>query len=78
MTFDEWLKLGYDNGWCGPAICHTHDGLPLSDAEYQEFEDGYDPCVHVIRLYEDAEQKAEIEENHSPSQWRASNLGFMA
>lgn len=77
-TFEEWLAEGYQNGWCGPAICHTHDGLPMSDEEYQAFEDGEDPCMHVIRLYEDTEQKAAVEENHTPSQWRASNSGLIA
>jgi hypothetical protein len=32
--------------------------------------------VHVIRLYEDLDQKAGVEENHSPSVWRASNRGL--
>jgi hypothetical protein len=78
MTFQEWLQQGYDNGWCGPSVCYTHDGLPMSDLEFQEFEDGNDPCMHVIRLYEDVEQKTQIEENHSPSQWRAAGEGLIA
>ena len=35
----------------------------------QEAEDD-DICIHIIRLYSDAEQKASIERDHSPSQWR--------
>lgn len=74
-TFDEWLQIGLTNGWCGPAVCAIHDGLPTSAAEDAELDES-DPCVHVIRLYEDAEVKAAVEENHSPSIWRATNSGF--
>jgi hypothetical protein len=74
-TFDEWLQEGISNGFVGPAICYTHDGLPLSEQEDEEFEEG-DPCIHILRLYEDRETKNAVEENHSPSTWRASNAGF--
>jgi hypothetical protein len=37
--------------------------------EDEEFYEG-DPCVHIIRLYEDIDDKKEVEENHSPSLWR--------
>lgn len=77
MTFDEWLKLGFDAGFCGPAVCSTHDGVPTSASEDIEFENGDEPCVHVLRLYEDLEVKAAVEESHAPSQWRASNAGLV-
>jgi hypothetical protein len=32
--------------------------------------------MHILRLYEDLEMKKAVEENHSPSVWRASNAGF--
>lgn len=71
MSFDEWLKIGMDNGWCGPTICYTHDGLPMSEEEWLEEEaNGEPPCMHIIRLYEDDEHRQEIEESHSPSVWR--------
>lgn len=75
MTFDEWLEIGYNNGWCGPAVCQTHDGVPMTASEEQEFETG-DPCVHVVRLYETDAVKTDVEENHAPSVWRASNSGL--
>jgi hypothetical protein len=75
MTFDEWLKLGYDNGWVGPDVCETHDGVPMSASEEKEFEDG-DPCIHIVRLYESTDIKRDVEENHSPSIWRATNKGW--
>jgi hypothetical protein len=75
MTFDEWLEFGFNKGWCGPAVCETHDGLPTSEAEDEEFSEG-DPCVHIVRLYDDVETKLAVEENHAPSVWRASNRGY--
>jgi hypothetical protein len=71
MTVDEWLKFGFEQGFCGPAVCETHDGLPMSEAESVEFETS-DPCIHVVRLYESAEVKAAVEEYHSPSVWRVN------
>lgn len=76
IEFDEWLQQGLTLGFVGPAICHTHDGLPLSETEDADFEDGGDPCIHILRLYEDKKTKQSIEENHSPSVWRATNSNF--
>ena len=73
MDFDEWKQLGYDNKWIGPAVCSTHDGIPMSNEEDQEFIEGNDPCVHVLRLYESEEVKLQVEAAHSPSIWRATN-----
>jgi hypothetical protein len=71
VTFDEWLQVGMDEGWCGPPVCATHDGVPTTVVEDDEISD--DPCLHVIRLYEDADTKAAVEANHPPSVWRATN-----
>jgi hypothetical protein len=70
MTFNEWITYGIEKGWCGPPVCYTHDGLPMSEQEYTEFDEGQDPCTHIVRMYEDIDMKKEIEDNHSPSQWR--------
>ena len=75
-TFDEWLQEGLDLNFCGPAICYPHDGLPLTEAEDEQFSEGSDPCLHILRLYESPEMKKAVEENHSPSVWRATNSGF--
>jgi len=72
ITFDEWISYGIEKGWCGPPVCYTHDGLPMSEQEYAEFDEGQDPCTHVVRMYEDIDMKKSIEENNSPSQWRNS------
>jgi len=68
-SFMDWMRVGMENGWCGPSVCYTHDGLPLSEAEEGEFEE-HDPCIHIIRLYPDAETGAAVVANHSPSSWR--------
>jgi hypothetical protein len=70
MTFDEWLHIGIEHDWCGPAVCYTHDGLPMSLVEEHLMYEDEDPCLYMIRLYEDEQHKSEIEENHSPSEWR--------
>jgi len=76
MTFEEWLQHGLTQGWVGPTICHTHDGLPMSEEEYEEYDRGDDPCIHILRLYDSPEIKADVEANHSPSVWRATNSGY--
>ena len=76
MEFNEWLETGIRNGWCGPDICYTHDGLPSTELEDEQFEEGGDPCIHIIRLYEDPDHKNQIQENHAPSIWRATNKGI--
>jgi hypothetical protein len=75
LSFDEWLDLGMTQGWCGPAVCSTHDGTPTSEAEEDQFEEGEDPCVHILRLYSDADTKRAVEEYHSPSVWRRRSAG---
>jgi hypothetical protein len=75
MDFEEWLRIGIEEGWAGPAVCFTHDGLPTTEAEDREFDEG-DPCIHIVRLYDGEEHKRDIEQNHSPSVWRATNRGI--
>lgn len=69
MEFEEWLAYGIEKGWTSPAVCSTHDGIPSTHEEDEEFENG-DPCLHILRLYESPEVKAAVEENHAPSVWR--------
>jgi hypothetical protein len=72
--FDAWLALGMEKGWAGAAVCHTHDGLPTTEAEedeaWDEDSDGEYPCIHVVRLYEDLGVRDAVEQNHAPSVWR--------
>lgn len=71
--FDIWLRQGIEQSWCGPPLCVPHDGIGITEAEEAEYDDGGDPCYHVLRLYADADTKAAVEANHSPSIWRATN-----
>ena len=70
----EWLAIGINHGWCGPPVCETHDGTPTSSVEDDEFDEGQDPCIHILRLYSDDKTRAAVEANHSPSQWRKTGL----
>ena len=70
MNQAEWLVYGLENGFCGPRVCIFHDGLPTTKSEDDEMDEGNDPCVFLIRMYSDAQERAEIEANHSPSVWR--------
>lgn len=51
QDFHEWLQIGIDNKWISPINCFTHEWLPLTPEEEQEFEDGYDPCIPAIRVW---------------------------
>ena len=51
MTFDEWIQLGVVEGWVSMPVCQTHDGVPQTPEEEAAWEDGWDPCVPVVRLW---------------------------
>lgn len=70
MDQTEWLRMGIQNGWCSPPVCATHDGLPETVDEALAFEEGSDPCIHVIRPYESDEVRKAVEDFHAPSGWR--------
>jgi len=53
MTFTEWLQLGIEQGWVSEPVCFTHDGIPMDEQEDHDFIDGFDPCLRVIRIWED-------------------------
>ena len=73
LTFDDWLRIGLANGYCGPAVCYPHDGVPTTESEDIEYDDGLDPCQHIVRLYADESMKTAVEANHAPSVWRRTN-----
>ena len=70
MDFDHWLEYGMEQGFCGPIVCSTHDGIPMTDVEEEALWDRGEPCVHVIRPYLNGAHGAAVEEYHSPSNWR--------
>jgi hypothetical protein len=51
VTFEEWLAYGHQQGWVSPIACATHDGVPNTDEEEEEWDAGHDPCQHVLRLW---------------------------
>jgi hypothetical protein len=63
MKFEDWLAIGREHGLCSPPICNTHDIVPMTDRELDMWEDGDDPCIHVLRLYEDPRIMEEAEKN---------------
>ena len=71
MTFDEWMKIGIANKWCGVPVCVTHDGTPISNAEAAEWEQGADPCHHVVRLYESEEVADAVNRDFVPYKSRS-------
>jgi hypothetical protein len=73
ITLEQWICIGIQAGFCGPPVCATHDGMPMSDAEY---EDEDDACVSVLRIYDTSEVKRDVEKDHPPSVWRATNMGL--
>lgn len=73
MDFDSWARIGYQAGWCSPPVCFIHDGVPMTASEDEQVDNGGDPCVHVVRLYESPDQKKGCEANHPPAVWRATN-----
>ena len=74
--FNEWLELGWRQGWISPPVCYDHDGIPLSEAEELEIEEYGEVCVHILRLYESDLHRRQVEKNCAPAVWRASNLGW--
>ena len=70
MDFDSWLKMGLENKWVRTPVCSTHDGLPSTEDEDMAWDEGDDPCIHILRLYVDDLEAMLVEQNHSPSVWR--------
>jgi len=50
MNFNEWLKYGVDHGFCSEQSCQTHAGIPMTQKEEEAWDEGLDPCAHVVRL----------------------------
>ena len=51
LEFDIWINNGIERGWITEPFCNTHDGDPyMSEEEIEEWDQGGDPCCHVVRL----------------------------
>jgi hypothetical protein len=53
LDFWDWLAYGQIRNWCSNVVCETHDGVEMTDEEIAMWEEGGDPCIHVIRVYGD-------------------------
>jgi len=50
MSFQEWLNLGVNKGFCTPMYCENHDGFHASDWEVVGSMPDNDYCWPVVRL----------------------------
>lgn len=51
--FDLWLAYGMNQGWVSDPKCISHSEIPVRNWEQMEFDVGMDPCLLVLRLWED-------------------------
>jgi len=64
MNYGQWAQYGIEKGWATPPSCATHDGIPYTEAEDLAWEQGEDPCIHIIRLVETPEDLEDIKRNN--------------
>jgi hypothetical protein len=51
IEFGEWLNKGIESGWITEPFCNTHEIDPgMDEEEQEEWEQGFDPCQHVVRI----------------------------
>jgi len=70
MTQDEWMRHGWERGFCSPPVCVSHDGVPTTEQE----DDDPDLCVTIVRLYRSGQEASEVAENSSEVLWRARDM----
>lgn len=51
--FEAWITHGINRRWISDIVCATHEGLPSTEEEEKEWEEGFDPCVPGIRVWGD-------------------------
>lgn len=52
--FYYWVRFGIRMGWVSPIICNTHEGTYEYESEdnREQWDEGGDPCVHVMVMLE--------------------------
>lgn len=60
FAINNWIKKGVEEGWCGPPMCHEHDGRPPENPEEHA-------CPIYIRIYKTIDEMEYVEENHPNS-----------
>ncbi len=51
IEFNNWLDTGINKGWISKPVCATHEGLPATPEEEEEWDQGYDPCSTGVRIW---------------------------
>jgi hypothetical protein len=51
LTQEEWLAMGIVNGWCTDVVCYSHDTIEMTEEETNTFDEGYDDCLPIVRLW---------------------------
>lgn len=52
LDFHDWVEYGISNGWIAKPSCYHHDAIPCTYEEELEMEEGGDPCLSVIRVWD--------------------------
>ena len=52
--FKYWVRFGIWMKWVSPIVCNTHVGTYEYESEENraEWDEGLDPCVHVMLVLE--------------------------
>lgn len=50
--FANWFTVGRERGWISELACSTHDGTPWTPEEEVQWDDGFDPCAFIVRVWE--------------------------
>ena len=50
ISYGDWLDVGVQKGYCTQPYCSQHDVEPLHASEVEAITQGFDPCLHVVRL----------------------------
>ena len=54
MTLQQWLEVGFTRRWIIKEFCAEHDPAPMTRTERQLGEAGHDLCLPALRLWRDA------------------------
>lgn len=50
MDLHDWLEYGRAEGFITHVYCDTHDGVPMTREEMDNWDLGDDPCHHSVRI----------------------------
>lgn len=73
FDYAKWYEIGLRNSWISPFVCYTHDGLPTTSTEDEQWTEGEDPCVFIARSYDSIATRKAVEANCTFAEWRRPN-----